>query len=204
MLSIKNRQRNLKFLGYYGGNIDGVQGNGTIGAIEEFQKAYGLTMDGIYGRETDEKLIEVIKNIQKDLGVTADGIVGAKTIEAKKLASLSWNNIKYFKKEEFTCKCGCGLNNIDLKLVKILDELRAYFNKPIRVSSGCRCKTHNKAVGGVSNSRHILGKAADIVLVGGSKEELLAKCKEYVAKGKARYTYTNSSNMKTAVHVDIR
>lgn len=204
MLSIKNRQRNLKFLGYYSGRIDGVQGNETIRAIKEFQKAYGLIIDGIYGRVTDDKLVKIIKNIQKDLGVTADGIAGTKTIEAKKLESLSWKDIKYFKKEEFTCKCGCGLNNIDLKLVKILDELRTYFNKPIRVSSGCRCKSHNKAVGGVNNSRHILGKAADIVLVGGSKEDLFTKCKEYVAKGKARYTYTNSSNMKTAVHVDIR
>lgn len=203
MLNNKQIQMNLKFLGYYGGNIDGIIRNGTRGAIEEFQKAYGLVVDGIYGPKSNAKMLEVIKQIQKELGVAQDGIAGPITTEARKKQELNWNSIKYFKQHEFACKCGCGLNNIDLKLIKILDEIRTYFNRPIQISSGCRCAKHNKIVGGVANSRHLSGKAVDIILVGGTKQELLAKCKEYVANGRARYTYTNNTNMKNAVHIDV-
>ena len=49
---------NLKFLGYYGGRIDGIEGNGTISAYEEFQSEHELKVDGIYGPKTDAKLVE--------------------------------------------------------------------------------------------------------------------------------------------------
>lgn len=203
MLNNKQIQMNLKFLGYYSGNIDGIIGSGSKGAIEEFQKAYGLVVDGIYGTKSNAKMLEVIKQIQKELGVIPDGIAGPITTEARNKQELNWNNIKYFKQHEFACKCGCGLNSIDLKLVKILDEIRSYFNRPIQISSGCRCAKHNKNVGGVANSKHVTCKAVDVILVGGNKTELLSKTKEYVAKGQARYTYTNNTNMRNAVHIDI-
>ena len=203
MLNVKQRQMNLKYLGYYGGAIDGIVGNGTISAYEAFQKDYGLDVDGIYGPKTDAKLIEIIKAEQARLGVTQDGIAGPITTNARDNLSITWDNIKYFKKEEFTCKCGCGLNNINLKLVKILDEIREYFGQPIIISSGCRCTKHNKEVGGVANSRHISGKATDIIVRNTDKAKVLTKCKEYVANGRARYTYTNNSNMGNAVHIDI-
>ncbi len=204
MLNIKQRQMNLKFLSYYGGSIDGIAGNGTISAYEQFQRDYGLKVDGIYGEKTDAKLIEVIKQKQKELGVKADGVAGPITINAKENQIITWNKIKHFKESEFTCKCGCGMNNINLNLVKILDEIREYFGQPVIISSGCRCRNHNsKQKGSSPNSRHISGKAADIVVRNVSKEKVLAKCKEYVKNGRARYTYTNNSNMKNAVHIDI-
>lgn len=204
MLNIKQRQMNLKFLSYYGGSIDGIAGNGTISAYEQFQRDYGLKVDGIYGEKTDAKLIEVIKQKQKELGVKVDGVAGPITVNARDNQELSWNKIKHFKQSEFTCKCGCGMNNINLNLVQILDEIRDYFGQPITVSSGCRCRSHNsKQKGSSPNSRHISGKAADIVVRNVSKDKVLAKCKEYVKNGKARYTYTNNSNMGNAVHIDI-
>lgn len=204
MLNIKQRQMNLKFLGLYGGKIDGIQGNGTIGAIEEFQRQNGLVVDGIYGVKTDAKLIEVIKAEQTKLGVAVDGVAGTNTINARENQNLSWNNIKHFKQSEFACKCGCGFDNVNLKLVKILDEIRDYFGQPIVVTSGCRCANHNaKQKGSSPNSRHISGKAADIVVRNVDKSKVLAKCKEYVANGRARYAYTNNSNMGNAVHIDI-
>lgn len=202
MLNIKQRQMNLRFLGFYGGAIDGIVGNGTIGAIEEFQRNYGLAVDGIYGAKTDTKLIEVIKAEQVKLGVVADGIAGPNTVNARDNKSLSWNDIKHFKPSEFTCKCGCGKNNINLKLVKILDEIREALGITV-VTSGCRCATHNAKVGGVPNSRHVSDKAADFYVKNVSKSIVLAKCKEYVANGRARYTYTNNTNMKNVVHIDI-
>lgn len=73
-----------------------------------------------------------------------------------------WTQIKHFKKSEFDCKCGCGLNNINFDFVKKLDDARTIANAPFFVSSGCRCSAYNKRVGGVENSAHVCGFAVDI------------------------------------------
>lgn len=44
----------------------------------------------------------------------------------------------------------------------VLDPLRLFYGKPIHISSGFRNKETNRAVGGVSNSQHLRGEAADI------------------------------------------
>ena len=80
----------------------------------------------------------------------------------------------YFNREEFRCKgisCGsdgtnCGQDTVDAELVRILDDLRAYFDKPIIVTSGNRCEEWNRTIGGSKNSQHVLGRAADIVVQG--------------------------------------
>ena len=69
---------------------------------------------------------------------------------------------KNFTRHEFECKCGCGFDRVNAKLVRALQKIRDAFGKPIYISSGCRCPVHNKAVGGVWNSQHTLGRAADI------------------------------------------
>lgn len=43
-----------------------------------------------------------------------------------------------------------------------LDEIREAWGKPIRVTSAFRCAELNKVIGGVNNSHHKLGLAADI------------------------------------------
>lgn len=202
MLNIKQRQMNLKFLGYYKRNIDGIEGAGTKQAYKDFQKNNGLVVDGIYGNKTDAKLVAVIKEIQRNLGVAQDGVAGEITTRARN-NNTSWDNIKHFKKNEFTCKCGCGMNNISIELVKVLEEIRNHFGQPCTVTSGCRCATHNKRVGGVQGSRHVSGKASDIYVKGVSSSTLLAYTKSLVNQGKLRYTYTNNSNMNGVVHVDI-
>ena len=87
MLNITQRQMNLKFLGFYGGKIDGLEGNGTISAYEQFQKAYfpnePKEWDGIYGPKTNARLIEVIKELQRKYGVYPDGIAGPITNNAR-------------------------------------------------------------------------------------------------------------------------
>ena len=45
---------------------------------------------------------------------------------------------------------------------EVLEPLREHFNEPIYISSGYRCEELNRAVGGVTNSQHIRGEAADI------------------------------------------
>lgn len=53
--------------------------------------------------------------------------------------------------------------NLKRLCVEILEPLRKYANEPVRISSGYRCPSLNKAVGGVKNSQHLKGQAADII-----------------------------------------
>lgn len=70
------------------------------------------------------------------------------------------------------CKCGCNVVKYDPKLLKKLEVVRAMLGGvPININSGYRCERHNKNVGGVPNSQHLKGKAADI-RVNGNMEEL--------------------------------
>lgn len=90
MLNIVQRQLNLKtYYYFYKGNIDGIEGIGTKNAYREFQKYTGLSVDGIYGKNTNSKLIEVIKDLQGNLNskgynLVIDGMVGDNTINAIK------------------------------------------------------------------------------------------------------------------------
>lgn len=74
----------------------------------------------------------------------------------------NWSEIKHFKKDEFACKCGCGQNAISFDLVKKLDMARLIAGTPFRITSGYRCESHNKKVGGVDSSSHTNGFAVDI------------------------------------------
>ena len=48
----------------------------------------------------------------------------------------------------------------------VLEPLRVAMNEPIKIGSGYRCEKLNKAVGGVYNSQHLKGQAADIDIQG--------------------------------------
>ncbi len=61
------------------------------------------------------------------------------------------------------------INNLHALVDNILDPLREAWGAPIHVNSGYRCRELNKAVGGVPQSQHILGEAADITA--GSREQ---------------------------------
>tara|TARA_R110000868_G_scaffold158025_2_gene385706 strand:+ start:805 stop:1251 length:447 start_codon:yes stop_codon:yes gene_type:complete len=62
------------------------------------------------------------------------------------------------------------VNNLT-QTCKLLETIRAYANRSVSVSSGYRCIALNKAIGGVSNSSHILGQAADISVKGFTTEQ---------------------------------
>lgn len=209
VMNMTRLQMNLKFLGYYGGKIDGDKGPLTKTAIRNFKKEKGLAINDI----ADQTMIDCIRNIicdiQRKIGATVDGVAGNETIVKneeynRKQTEYSWDNVEHFKKSEFACKCGCGFDEVDLKLVRLLEDIREHFGrKPLYISSGCRCAKHNKEVGGVQGSRHVQGKASDIYIQGVSTQDLLNYCKQLVAEGKARYTYTNNTNMSGVVHIDI-
>lgn len=95
--------------------------------------------------------------------------------------------IKYFKLSEFINSATAnrlGIDNIPSfevvdnlnRLADYLDGIRAKFGKPILISSGYRCPMLNKAVGGVANSQHLKGLAADLVC--SDMEKLLSIIRE--------------------------
>ena len=69
--------------------------------------------------------------------------------------------MKYFKIEEFKCKCGCGKAEMNQKFTQMLDMARGESGVPFHITSGYRCPKHNKNVGSTSTN-HTLGVAADI------------------------------------------
>lgn len=48
----------------------------------------------------------------------------------------------------------------------VLEPLRMAMDEPIKIGSGFRCQKLNKAVGGVYNSQHLKGQAADLCIDG--------------------------------------
>ena len=48
----------------------------------------------------------------------------------------------------------------------VLEPLRVAMKEPIKIGSGFRCQALNKAVGGVYNSQHLKGQAADLCIDG--------------------------------------
>ena len=54
----------------------------------------------------------------------------------------------------------------------ILEPIRKGIGKPIKVTSGYRSVALNKAIGGAKTSQHIEGRAADIVAIGMSVQNL--------------------------------
>ena len=56
-----------------------------------------------------------------------------------------------------------------------LQPIRDMLQKPMIISSGFRCPELNKLVGGVSNSQHLEGKAADFTVAGESVQGIIFK-----------------------------
>ena len=63
------------------------------------------------------------------------------------------------------------VENLRALCTEVLQPLRDHLWKPVVVSSGYRCKDLNKKVGGVENSQHLKGEAADIKVR--DREELI-------------------------------
>lgn len=108
---------------------------------------------------------------------------------------------QHFDSTEFACKCGCGGMNggadVDPRLVEVLERMRQALEVPLILSCGYRCPAHNYEVGGVSNSQHIYGKAADVQKPDGVSLARLARAAELAgADGIGVYDW--------GVHVDVR
>lgn len=87
--SVKILQYALHILCYDAKGFDGVYGNNTFSAVKDFQKDYGLTVDGIVGDLTWQKQSHEILRIQiklnsKGYNCLNDSMAGPKTLEEVK------------------------------------------------------------------------------------------------------------------------
>ena len=109
---------------------------------------------------------------------------------------------KNFKVSEFACKCGCGHNPIDQRVINMCQAIRDEVGVPVRVNSGCRCEKHNTNSRGVKGSKHITGKAADLSCSKGNKA-LYAAAKKLYAEGKLPdLDFCRIRGYKSWIHID--
>ena len=193
-MTVKQVQLLLAFLGYDPGDCDGVDGKNTRAALRAFQQAEGLDPDGIAGQQTQARLREAVFQ-----GRTK---TGQEPAAAPLGTGTWWDEIRYFSRQEpyIGCSCGqCGGFPVEPseKLMRLADAVRAAAGRPMVPTSTVRCRAHNKAVGGVENSRHLLGKAMDFSIRGWSADRTLALVRQ---QKDARYAYAIDG---THVHMDI-
>jgi uncharacterized protein YcbK (DUF882 family) len=109
---------------------------------------------------------------------------------------------KDFNRREFACKDNCGYDSIDPRVVRMTQKIRDVLGEPVKVNSACRCIKHNKAVGGVSESFHTKGLAADLSCKSGSKK-LFETIKVMFERGKLNdLEYCRRYASKNFVHID--
>ena len=112
--------------------------------------------------------------------------------------------IGYFDTKEFESKDGkpspFDETVVKRELIVLLNAIRSRYGKPIVVTSGYRSPEHNEAVGGVKNSYHTLGLAADIRPLNENRSDvslLQGICDEMNPHGGVGF-------YDTFCHVDIR
>lgn len=86
------------------------------------------------------------------------------------------------------------------KVMYILDMIRVYIKKPIFVNSGYRCQRLNEMVGGVQESMHTKGLAADFRT--GEKEDINVMFK-FLKENQEKFKIIELINYKTFIHVGV-
>ena len=174
-MTTKQVQQLLSYIGYDPGPIDGLDGPRTQAALDRALS------------ELAPK--EAISQEPRDNAPDTNDI---KAMDS---------GYPYFSLAEFRCKCsdqncvGKTMKPSDALLRKLVD-IRARFGVPVTISSGIRCPKHNAAEGGVSNSYHLQGRAADINVRGYTAQQVLAYCSGL----QLHYCYAID---RSYVHIDI-
>lgn len=195
LLTTKQKQCLLAYLGYYEDEIDGIWGKASKEATKDFQKASGLEADGDFGPNTKKAALKAVydSNFKEQ---------AFDSVEIETPTDSGWNGGSYFVKSEFACKCGGKYCNgypvePEYDLIEIAVTIRKHYGVPVIITSGIRCEKHNANVGGVWNSRHLKGKAMDLYVTGRKANEVLAFV---ITIPGVRYAYAIDSDH---IHVDI-
>ena len=107
----------------------------------------------------------------------------------------------FFEPEEFQCNCeyvACidSYQYMSESFLQLLFKVRAQIDFPLVVTSGYRCKRHNKDVGGVPNSAHTRGYAVDVRIT--SPLERYELIEQLVYHGLSFGVYSNF------VHIELK
>ncbi len=109
----------------------------------------------------------------------------------------------HFSRFEFACRgvdcCGASAP-IHPLLVESLEALRKRIGKPLKISSGFRCRRHNARVGGSPRSLHTLAMAADALTPDGISPSELAALAENIQA----FREGGIGIYKAWVHLDVR
>lgn len=105
-------------------------------------------------------------------------------------------DLKHFSLSEFDSPDlkGSGVN-MDATFLELLDTARDKAGVPFKITSGYRSKEHNAKVGGVENSSHLRGYAADIACTSGSQRWQIINALIEVG-------FSRIGVAKTFIHVD--
>lgn len=183
-MTVKERQCLLTVLkrnngeSYYTGEVDGIYGPLSRKAVEGFQRDYGgLTVTGEADEATDKAMRHAVCYGMPVMDVT-DNNVGNKSDKDTNVPAKTgtfWDEIEFFDREEFRCQCFRHNNppfcdgfpvEPQEKMVRTVNEIRRRLGVPVTIvesgGSGVRCPVHNANVGGVANSLHLTGNAADL------------------------------------------
>jgi zinc D-Ala-D-Ala carboxypeptidase len=110
---------------------------------------------------------------------------------------MDWQDIEFFRSLEFDSPDSIGSGvKMDLTFVKKLDDLRKRCDFPFTIHSGFRTAAHNAQVGGVGDSAHEKGLAADIAIADGRQRYIFVV--QALAIG-----FDRIGIGKTFVHLDI-
>lgn len=167
----------LKLGRFYQGKVDGTWGGQTKSAFIEFKKAAYLEYPSTLGKTTVTSLLELagkaIHPVPKDSWNSAKDSQNLKLPSGK--AVIVTDRIfgsSFFTWGEATAKgtrkpADSQVVTQIIKLAQYLDRIRGLFDsRPIHITSWYRPVEVNRAVGGVSNSTHILGSAVDFTVEG--------------------------------------
>lgn len=86
------------------------------------------------------------------------------------------------------------------KVMYILDMIRTYIGKPILINSGYRCQKLNEMVGGIQNSMHTKGLAADFRT---REKEDINTMFEFLKKNQKDFKIKELINYKTFIHIGV-
>lgn len=109
----------------------------------------------------------------------------------------SMNITSNFTSEEMACPC-CKRCDMNPEFMNKLQKFRDLLGFPVQIDSGFRCERHNQDIGGVKNSQHLVGKAADI-----SYRHLPAD-QRCLLISQALVNFDGIGLGKTFIHIDCR
>ena len=204
-MTMRQIQNLLQYLGYYEGIPDGEYGPQTREATRAFQSDFGgLAPDGVPGKLTQPALRHAVAYgmPQRQEPETVEPAPDATDEDSSAAGGSFWDEIEFFDREEFRCKCGgkyCQGFPAEPRedMVRLADDARRHFGKAGHVISGLRCETWNQIQGGVYNSQHMYGEACDLRIDDVSADQLLAY---FQGRAGVRYAYKING---TNVHFDV-